>query len=69
MSALSEVDIRDWQRAEKIVEALPVASGEGYSNLPSWEDYDFLLSLIEKQLDGASQVAALLRPPVRSMDE
>lgn len=66
---ISEIDIRDWQRAERIVESLPVSEGDTFSNLPSYADWEFLMKLIEKQLDGAPQVAALFKRPHKYVHE
>lgn len=66
---ISEIDIRDWQRAEKIVEQIPLASDGAFNNLPNYEDWDFLMKLIEKQLDGVPQVPALFKRPHKYVNE
>lgn len=49
MSALSDIDIRDWDRAEKIVSTLKVEGDEDYKHIDgilTWEQYSFLMDTI-----------------------
>jgi hypothetical protein len=49
MSALSEIDIKDWDRAENIIDNLEVSNPETYSRTALYsEDYVFLMQLIKK---------------------
>lgn len=58
---ISEIDVRDWERAERIVsEHMDVACLPGDRGA-DWEDYHFLIELIETQKAAAKKVPFLFR--------
>ena len=60
---ISEVDIRDWDRAYQIIdEADTNALLEGKNGPFSYQDYLFLINLIEAQKKMATKIPRLFQP-------
>lgn len=59
---ISEIDVRDWDRAEYLIGKMPIANEETYlSYALQWEDFLFLRDLIEAQRRAAKKVPWLQR--------
>lgn len=60
---ISEVDLRDWERAEDIIDSLKVAHEQHFEDgVLTFDDYRFLSGLIQRQLTKFPQIPALFKP-------